>query len=208
MCHARLVGNFNLWRFSLRRRWRQAVPPRRQWLLRAGADRLARQFDRVETVDVHLNELHDHVVLVGYGRIGATVSEALARGGVRQVVIEEQERVVADLRKRSALAIRGDASRPDVLERARIVRFGPVEIPILSPEHLIVCKVVFDRPKDWLDIEEILRWGTEVDAARTLSWVRDILGPDSAQYNRLADLLSAEAPAGPGVRPAPAARLD
>jgi hypothetical protein len=96
----------------------------------------------------------------------------------------------------------------EMAERARIVGFGPVEIPILSPEDLIVCKVVFDRPKDWLDIEEILRWGTEVDATRTLSWVRDILGPDSAQYGRLAHLLSAEDSAGAAVRPAPADRSD
>jgi hypothetical protein len=35
-------------------------------------------------------------------------------------------------------------------------QLGPVQIPILSPEHLIVCKVVFDRPKDWLDVEEMI----------------------------------------------------
>ena len=52
-----------------------------------------------------------------------------------------------------------------------LVRFGPVDIPILAPEHLVACKAIFDRPKDWLDIEEILRWGTEVDAERTLYWV-------------------------------------
>ena len=52
----------------------------------------------------------------------------------------------------------------EMAERARLVRFGPVDIPILAPEHLIVCKAVFDRPKDWLDIEEMLRWGTEIDA--------------------------------------------
>ena len=67
---------------------------------------------------------------------------------------------------------------------------GPVDIPILAPEHLIVCKAIFDRPKDWLDIEEMLRWGTEVDAARTLHWVGDFLGPDAEQYTRLAGLLS------------------
>ena len=53
----------------------------------------------------------------------------------------------------------------EMAELARVVRFGPVDIPILAPEHLIVCKAIFGRPKDWLDIEEILRWGTEVDAA-------------------------------------------
>ena len=87
----------------------------------AGASRLARRLgEKTEIDDQHLEMLHDHVILVGYGRIGATVSEVLARAGAPQVVIEEQERVVADLRKRGALAIQGDASRPDVLGRARI----------------------------------------------------------------------------------------
>jgi hypothetical protein len=74
-------------------------------------------------------------------------------------------------------------------ERSREVSFGPVLIPILSPEHLIVCKVVFDRPKDWLDVEEMIAWGTAVDADEALGWVREILGGDSEQHTRLAALL-------------------
>jgi hypothetical protein len=77
----------------------------------------------------------------------------------------------------------------EMAQQARLVRFGPVQIPILSPEHLIVCKAVFDRPQDWLDIEEMVRWGTEIDAAVALRWVADILGPDAAQYARLAAIL-------------------
>lgn len=72
--------------------------------------------------------------------------------------------------------------------RARRVRFGPVEIPILSPEHLIVCKAIFNRPKDWVDIEEISRWGTEVDAAEVLRWVDEMLGPESEERRRLAEM--------------------
>ena len=79
----------------------------------------------------------------------------------------------------------------DMAEHARKVRFGPLDIPILAPEHLIVCKAIYDRPKDWLDIEEMLRWGTEVDVDRTLHWVGDILGPGAPQYGRLARLLTA-----------------
>jgi hypothetical protein len=81
----------------------------------------------------------------------------------------------------------------EMAERARVVRFGPVDMPILAPEDLIICKAVFDRPKDWLDIEEMLLWGTEVDAAATLGWVGDILGTQSGQYARLNELLSAGA---------------
>ncbi|MGA9314420.1 MAG: nucleotidyl transferase AbiEii/AbiGii toxin family protein [Solirubrobacteraceae bacterium] len=73
---------------------------------------------------------------------------------------------------------------------SREVAFGPVLIPILSPEHLIVCKAIFDRPKDWVDIEEIVSWGTEVDDAVVLRWIDELLGADSAQYQRLVDLLT------------------
>ena len=77
----------------------------------------------------------------------------------------------------------------EMAERARQVSFGPVQIPILSPEHLIVCKVVFDRPKDWLDIEEMIAWGTAIDEAEVLGWLQEILGGASEPYARLAALL-------------------
>jgi hypothetical protein len=77
-------------------------------------------------------------------------------------------------------------------ERSRRVDFGPVRIPILSPEHLIVCKVVFDRPKDWLDVEEMIAWGTAIDDAEVLGWIERILGATSEQYARLAALLERE----------------
>ena len=89
----------------------------------------------------------------------------------------------------------------EMAERARVVRFGPVEMPILAPEDLIICKAVFDRPKDWLDIEEMLLWGTEVDSARALGWVGDILGRQSGQYARLNQLLTAGAAVRPNQMP-------
>ncbi len=72
---------------------------------------------------------------------------------------------------------------------SREVPFGPVGIPILSPEHLIVCKAIFDRPKDWVDIEEIAGWGTKVELTIVLRWIDELLGASSAQHDRLVDLL-------------------
>ena len=77
----------------------------------------------------------------------------------------------------------------EMARKDRLVRFGPVDIPILSPEHLVVCKAVFDRPKDRLDIAEMVRWGTVIDAREALGWVADILGDESEEYRRLAALL-------------------
>jgi hypothetical protein len=87
----------------------------------------------------------------------------------------------------------------EMAAHARVVRFGSVDLPILAPEDLIICKAVFDRPKDWLDIEEMLRWGTVVDGVRILRWVGDLLGPASGPYARLDEVLSAGS-AGPPPR--------
>jgi hypothetical protein len=79
----------------------------------------------------------------------------------------------------------------EMVGRSRNVRFGPVEIPILSPEDLIVCKAVFDRPKDWVDIEEMVSWGTKIAGATVLGWMEKLLGADSEQSRRLAAMFVA-----------------
>ncbi len=78
----------------------------------------------------------------------------------------------------------------EMAESSREVEFGVAHIPILSPEHLIVCKAIFDRPKDWVDIEEILAWGTEVDVKTVLGWIDELLGSNSSQHERFSELLS------------------
>jgi hypothetical protein len=71
----------------------------------------------------------------------------------------------------------------------RTVPFAGRTIPVLSPEHIIVCKVVFDRPKDWVDIESVLDAGTAVDTAEVLRWVGRIAGDEDPRFDRAAALL-------------------
>ena len=60
----------------------------------------------------------------------------------------------------------------------RTVPFADSSIPILSPEHLVVCKVVFDRPRDWVDIDAMLDADVVLDVAEVLRWVGRIAGDD------------------------------
>jgi hypothetical protein len=72
----------------------------------------------------------------------------------------------------------------------RRVPFAGTTIPILAPEHLVVCKVVFDRPRDWVDIDALLAAGTHVDAAEVLRWVGRVAGDTDRRYERIAGVLT------------------
>jgi CPA2 family monovalent cation:H+ antiporter-2 len=70
--------------------------------------------------------LRDHAIVVGCGRVGGTVGEALERYGIPYVVIERDRRIVEALRERGVPALSGDATRPGILplahpERARLL---------------------------------------------------------------------------------------
>jgi len=72
----------------------------------------------------------------------------------------------------------------------RIVPFADTTIPILAADHLVVCKTVFDRPKDWVDIDAMLDSGAPLDAAEILRWVGRICGDTDPRYNRIAAVLT------------------
>jgi hypothetical protein len=67
----------------------------------------------------------------------------------------------------------------DAMQAAvRRVPFGDVFIPILGPEHLVVCKAMFDRPKDWLDIPQVLVGVEGFDANDVRRWLDAMVGSD------------------------------
>jgi K+:H+ antiporter len=64
--------------------------------------------------------LSGHAVLVGHGRVGSLVAEALERAGQPYLVIEEQQSVIAQLQKRGVEVIAGNAAQPGLLEAANV----------------------------------------------------------------------------------------
>ncbi len=75
--------------------------------------------------------------------------------------------------------------------RKRVPFGGDDRIFILSAEDLVIFKVLFDRPKDWTDIGEMLfALGGEFDAEYTLDWLRRILSADDPRLRRFEEDLS------------------
>jgi monovalent cation:H+ antiporter-2, CPA2 family len=67
---------------------------------------------------IPVTHLTNHVVLVGYGRVGSVVGAALKNAGVPLFVIENDEDIVEMLRKQGIEAIVGNAADPELAQAA------------------------------------------------------------------------------------------
>lgn len=103
-----------------------AVEPAKAWILRrsAWARRMELRDDPLAELPASTDEaqLSGQVVLVGYGRVGRQVAEALQARGLHVVVAEQEREAVEALRARGMPAVVGDASEPAVLIQAHIAR--------------------------------------------------------------------------------------
>ena len=68
----------------------------------------------------------------------------------------------------------------------RTVPFAGQEIPVLGCTALVVFKALFDRTRDWADIEAVAATGA-ADLTEAGAWARQ-LGADAANSRRLAEL--------------------
>jgi hypothetical protein len=72
----------------------------------------------------------------------------------------------------------------DAAAYRRLVPFAGREIPVLGPVELVVFKVMFDRTRDWADIEAVLAAQTvDLDAARRS--LQRMLVPDDHRWRRV-----------------------
>jgi CPA2 family monovalent cation:H+ antiporter-2 len=90
-------------------------------------DRLERQREpRMMATDVYAAMRPDHAILVGYGRVGRTIGDALHRAGIPFVAVEGERRVVEAMRTLGVPVIYGDATQSTVFsqthpERAKLL---------------------------------------------------------------------------------------
>jgi hypothetical protein len=72
--------------------------------------------------------------------------------------------------------------------RVRTVPFGDDQITVIAPEHLLTAKVLFDRRKDWLDIEQMLVAVPGLDMAEAWRWLNEFLPGDHQRLEHLREV--------------------
>jgi CPA2 family monovalent cation:H+ antiporter-2 len=111
-----------------------AIEPLQAWI--RSRSTLARALERSDDplaelpMTIDQKRLTGHVVLVGYGRVGRRIGEALTARGIPIVVAEQNRELVETLRERGLAAVSGDAAEPAVLIQAHIARARMLVIAI------------------------------------------------------------------------------
>ena len=155
-----------------------------------GALALAYYAEPRATIDIDLNvfipidrypDVAAPMVALGATADDPAVAEFVARDG--------QARVFWDATPVD-LFFAYDAFHDAAAAGRRIVPFADTTIPILAVEHLIVCKAVYNRAKDWVDIDAVVAAETPIDVAEVLRWVGRLAGDDDPRYDRITAVLT------------------
>jgi CPA2 family monovalent cation:H+ antiporter-2 len=107
--------------------------------------------------------LRDHAVLIGHGRVGAPVAQALERQGIPYVVVEQNREEVEALRARGMPALFGDASRPGILDHAHLER---ARLLVVSSPDSFQARLILDHARKVNpDIDAVVRTHSDEERA-------------------------------------------
>jgi CPA2 family monovalent cation:H+ antiporter-2 len=113
--------------------------------------------------------LSGHVLIVGYGRVGRRIADALTHRGIPVVIAEQNREAVEQLRKSGIAAVSGDAADPAVLIQAHVARARILVIAtpdaararkmmetarMLNPQITIIVRTHSDEEADLLRSEK------------------------------------------------------
>jgi monovalent cation:H+ antiporter-2, CPA2 family len=177
----------------------KVIEPAQAWI--RSRSRLARVLERVDDplaelpTTVASSYVTNHVVVVGYGRVGKRIGEALAEQRVPLVVAEQNRETVEALRKRGIHAVAGDAADPAVLIQAHIARAAMLVIAVpdtLRARRMIETARILNPP-----VQIIVRTHNDEEAAllRKESGGEVFVGEHELALSMLRHVLNSMAPA-------------
>lgn len=122
-----------------------AIEPAQRWILKRSrlARYMARPGDRLAELPHSYTPatLTNHLLIIGYGRVGRRIGEALKARGLTFVVAEQNREIVARLRAEGIPAVAGDATEPEVLIQAHVTRARAL---VIATPDTVGVKAIMD----------------------------------------------------------------
>ncbi len=144
-----------------------AIEPLQRWIRTRStrARDVERSTDPLAEIpmSVDLTRLTGHVLIVGYGRVGRRIGEALTERGIPIVVAEQNREIVEQLRLRGVPAVAGDAADPAVLIQAHVARARMLAVAV--PDAVRARKMIQTALALRPGIETVVRVHSDEEAA-------------------------------------------
>jgi voltage-gated potassium channel len=134
-----------------------------------------------------IDHLDSHVIVCGFGRVGANTWRALEDEGIPSVVVESTPSAAEEAQEAGALVLEGDATRYETLEDAGAARARAVIACVRNDNDNLV--IVLTAKNRWPDLPVISR-ATELEAQEKLrlAGADRVVAPQLVGAHRLAAL--------------------
>jgi len=151
---------------------------------------------RPAPTDLPTTSLKDHIVLVGFGRVGSRVGEELEREKLPFLVIEDRDELVETLRTRGIETIHGNAAAPEVIAAANPA--GARSLLIAIPDGYEAGQIVEQGRAANPAIEIIARAHSDEEVAHLQRYGADlvIMGENEIAHRMVERALGRRAAAG------------
>ena len=131
----------------------------------------------LQTMNLPIGELRNHVIIAGAGRVGAYVANVLKSLHVTFVVIEFDSRQVGHLKEMGIPLVYGDASQPIVLSAAGIER---AKLLIITTPSANVTKTIVEKSRQVNEGLKIVARAENIDQIQVLHklGVHEVIQPE------------------------------
>lgn len=107
--------------------------------------------------------MHDHAVIVGFGRVGETIGKAFDIWELPYVIIERDQRQLDQLRARGVRVVYGNAAAPGILSAAGIEH---ARLLIIAAPDAYAARRVLEIARELNpDIDTVVRTHSEIELA-------------------------------------------
>lgn len=132
--------------------------------------RVTRDIDSVLFIDLdQLDTLHRQFLRAGFV---ARRPDALAFAKRHRVLLLRHKPSAVDV----DISLGALPFEEEMIARARMISLEQTDIPIPTPEDLIIMKAIAARPVDLVDITHLIDAHPKLDWRRIRRWVRDFAG--------------------------------
>lgn len=102
------------------------------------------KYEKLDTINLPQEGLHNHIVIAGGGRTGYYVANVLHRMGFPFVVIELDQRRVDQFKEAGVTVIYGDASHEIILEATRL---DHARLLLITLPNIVTTQIVVDHAR-------------------------------------------------------------